>query len=76
MDIGNPKSYGSVIYNSENLEYIIEGSGYNIRFDRDEFHYLWKRIKGDFMLRAIVEFIGNSTKSHRNIDWMIRYNLS
>ena len=75
-DIGNTKIPGSVIYNPDNEEYIIEGSGYNIWFERDEFHYLWKEIKGDFILRTRIEFIGNGVEPHRKIGWMIRNDLS
>lgn len=75
-DIGNPKLPGSVIYNPVSEEYIIEGSGYNIWFERDEFHYLWRQMKGDFILTARIEFIGNGVEAHRKIGWMIRNDLS
>src|SRR4030043_71174 len=75
-DIGNVELAGSVLYNSENQEYILEGSGYNIWFERDEFHYLWRKIKGDFILKARVEFKGQGVEPHRKIGWMIRNDLS
>jgi regulation of enolase protein 1 (concanavalin A-like superfamily) len=75
-DIGNPKIQGSAIYNPDNEEYIIEGAGYNIWFERDEFLYLWREIKGDFILSARIEFIGNGVEPHRKIGWMIRNDLS
>lgn len=75
-DIGNPKIPGSVIYNPVGEEYIIEGSGYNIWFKRDEFHYLWRQIKGDFILTARIEFIDKGVEAHRKIGWMIRNDLS
>jgi TolB protein len=75
-DIGNTKLPGSVIYNPVNEEYIIEGSGYNIWFERDEFHYLWRKIKGDFILTARIEFINSGVEPHRKIGWMIRNDLS
>ena len=45
LDIGNPRITGSVVYNPVNEEYIIEGAGYNIWFERDEFHYLYNKIR-------------------------------
>jgi regulation of enolase protein 1 (concanavalin A-like superfamily) len=75
-DIGNPKLPGSVIYNPGSEEYIIEGSGYNIWFERDEFHYLWRQVKGDFVLTARIEFIDKGVEPHRKIGWMIRNDLS
>jgi regulation of enolase protein 1 (concanavalin A-like superfamily) len=75
-DIGNVELPGSAIYNPENQEYVLEGSGYNIWFERDEFHYLWQKAKGDFVLKARVEFIGKGIEPHRKIGWMIRNDLS
>jgi hypothetical protein len=75
-DIGNPKLKGSVMFNPETGEYVIEGAGYNIWLDRDEFQYLWKKIKGDFILKATVEFVGQGVEAHRKIGWMIRNDLS
>ena len=53
----------------------MEGSGKNIWFDRDEFHFLYKKIKGDFILTAHVEFIGKGVDPHRKIGWMARNSL-
>jgi TolB protein len=75
-DIGNPKLAGSAVFNPETSEYVIEGAGYNIWFDRDEFHYLWRKIKGDFILKARVDFVGQGVEAHRKIGWMIRNDLS
>lgn len=74
-DIGNLERPGSVTYNPENQEYQIEGSGANIWSATDEFQFLWKRIKGNFILTAKVEFIGKGIEPHRKIGWMIRQSL-
>ena len=74
-DIGNIEKIGSVRYIESLQEYIIEASGENMWFDHDEFHFLWRRIKGDFILRAHVEFIGDGVEDHRKLGWMIRQNL-
>jgi hypothetical protein len=52
--------------------YTLRGAGYNIWFGRDEFHYLYKKITGDFILTANVEFTGKGTDAHRKTGWMIR----
>lgn len=74
-DIGNSEIKGNVHYNSTSQEYIIEASGENMWFGYDEFHFLWRQIKGDFILRAEVEFIGTGVDAHRKLGWMIRENL-
>ena len=74
-DIGNVEKPGGVTYDSENQTYTMEGAGSNIWFGKDEFHYLWKKIKGDFILTAQVEFIGKGIEAHRKIGWMVRQSL-
>jgi TolB protein len=71
-DIGNPKNKGSVIFDSQTQTYTLNGSGYNIWFNRDEFRYLYKAIKGDFIATANFEFAGDGTEGHRKIGWMLR----
>jgi hypothetical protein len=64
-DVGIPQHSGSAAYNPEIQEYTVEGSGTNIWFNKDEFHFAWKKIKGDFLLTAKVEFIGKGVEAHR-----------
>jgi TolB protein len=71
-DIGNPKKAGEARYEEATQTYYIKGAGSNIWFNRDEFHYLYNKIKGDFMLTANFEFTGQGGDPHRKIGWMIR----
>ena len=71
-DIGNPKVKGSAEYNAADQSYTLKGGGYNIWFERDEFHYLYNKIKGDFVLTANFEFVGKGKNAHRKIGWMVR----
>jgi len=71
-DIGNPKMIGSAIYNQPDQSYTLRGGGYNIWFERDEFHYLFNKIKGDFILTANFEFVGKGNNPHRKSGWMVR----
>jgi TolB protein len=71
-DVGNPKNMGNSQYNKETHTYTITGSGYNIWFNRDEFQFLFKQIKGDFTATANFQFMGPTGNNHRKIGWMIR----
>jgi len=71
-DIGNPKLAGSAIYDAETQTYTLTGAGYNIWFERDEFHYLYNELKGDFILTANFAFEGEGNNAHRKIGWMLR----
>lgn len=75
LDIGNPKLAGSAQYTKKTKEYTLKGSGYNIWFERDEFHYLFKKLSGDFTVTADFEFVGPGTDPHRKVGWMVRESL-
>ena len=71
-DIGSPKLLGSAAFIEPEQSYILKGSGYNIWFERDEFHFAYNKIKGDFIVTANFEFIGTGSNAHRKIGWMVR----
>lgn len=74
-DVGNVLHPGSATYNAETQQYLVEGSGINMWFDHDEFHFVWKKMKGDFILTANAEFIGKGAEQHRKWGWMVRSTL-
>ena len=74
-DVGKPAKPGSVVYDGAKQTYKITGSGTNMWAGRDEFHYVWKRMKGNFILRARVDFLGNGVDPHRKIGWIVRQSL-
>ncbi len=74
-DIGNIKLKGSLQYNNETQQYTISGSGQNIWGMHDDFHFAWKKLKGDFILDAQLQFVGKGTNAHRKIGWMVRHSL-
>ncbi|HEY5462364.1 MAG TPA: biopolymer transporter TolR [Hanamia sp.] len=74
-DVGKVLHAGKAIYNSNTGDYLVSGSGSNIWFTSDEFHFVWKRMKGDFILRARGKFFGKGVEEHRKFGWMVRQNL-
>jgi Tol biopolymer transport system component len=74
-DIGNPKKAGSSSYDATTQTYTMTGGGYNIWFNRDEFQYLYKRIKGDFILTADFALSRPEGNGHKKVGWMIRESL-
>jgi TolB protein len=72
QDIGKPKLNGSAKYDKVTHSYTITGAGYNIWFNRDEFQYVFRKIKGDFTATANFEFKGADGNGHRKIGWMLR----
>ncbi len=75
IDVGNPKVKGNTIYNKTTQIYTLKGGGYNIWFERDEFQYSYKKLKGDFILTANFEFVGDGVDPHRKVGWMVRESI-
>ena len=46
--------------------------GVNMWAPRDEFQFAWKRMTGDFILQARVEFLGTGVDPHRKAGWIVR----
>jgi TolB protein len=74
-DVGTNVKPGSATYIPETRQYIISGAGYNIWGDHDEFQFVWKKMKGDFILYTRAEFLGNWVDYHRKVGWMVRKTL-
>lgn len=71
-DIGNPAIKGATSYNVNTQSYQLKGGGYNIWFTRDEFHYAFRKVNGDFILTANLKLLGTGKDPHRKIGWMVR----
>ena len=72
QDVGDPKLKGAVVYDKENQTYTMSGAGKNMWATEDQFHFLWKKIKGDFIVRATIQFIGKGSADHRKIGIIAR----
>jgi Tol biopolymer transport system component len=75
MDVGGPKGTGSCVYDSTAGKYEVAGSGMNMWIGHDEFHFVYKQLKGDFILTARGRFLGEGADPHRKLGWMIRRSL-
>jgi TolB protein len=71
-DIGSPGIAGRSSYNPISQEYQLSAGGVNMWDRRDEFHFAWRTITGDFILQARVQFVGAGTDPHRKAGLMIR----
>jgi Tol biopolymer transport system component len=74
-DVGNPQTAGDASYDTVRQQYLVSGSGYNVWFDHDEFHFVWKRLSGDFIVRASARFPEQGVDPHRKLGWMVRSDL-
>lgn len=74
-DVGSNVKPGSATFIPATGQYVITGAGYNVWGDHDEFQYVWKKMKGDFILYARAEFLGTWVNYHRKVGWMVRKSL-
>ena len=75
-DIGNPLLKGNTVYNEKDQTYLLSGGGNNIWLKEDQFQFLYKKIKGDFIISATAKFIGKGVAGHRKIGIMAREDLT
>ena len=74
-DVGTVMHAGSVQYDSAKGEYAISGSGANMWFNEDDFHFVWKKVSGDFSLQADIRWQGEGGEAHRKACLVIRQGL-
>src|SRR2546421_8924099 len=54
-DVGKPAKPGRAVFDPAAKSYAIAGGGENMWFTNDSFHFLWKRVSGDFTLQAAID---------------------
>ncbi len=74
-DVGQPKVAGSITYDAAKHEYTLAGAGLNMWTNHDEFQFVWKKIKGDFIVTARGEFLAEGGDQHKKFGWIARANL-
>ena len=75
-DVGAPSRHGSTSYDATRQRYTIAGSGQNMWGDHDDFHFVWKRMAGDFILTTRARLLGKGVEAHRKLGWTVRSSLA
>jgi hypothetical protein len=52
--------------------YLVSSAGVNMWDVRDEFHFVWTHLQGDFLLHARVDFLGPNHEPHRKAGCIVR----
>ncbi|MEQ1825862.1 MAG: alpha/beta hydrolase-fold protein [Pirellula sp.] len=71
-DVGAVLHAGTTRFDSQNQTYELTGSGKNMWAKQDEFHIVWKKMKGDFSVSASAKLLGQGVEAHRKLGCMIR----
>ena len=74
-DVGKVTPAGSTSYDPRREAYVVAGAGQNMWAEHDDFHFVWTRLSGNFLVSARVRFLGPGVEEHRKIGWTIRPTL-
>ncbi|MBX2815354.1 MAG: hypothetical protein KTR24_05140 [Saprospiraceae bacterium] len=74
IDVGDPVSKGAANLVAEQA-YQIKGAGSNMWFDRDEMHFLYREVQGDFCISGSFEWQSPGHNAHRKMGWTARRSL-
>jgi TolB protein len=73
-DVGQTLA-GSTVYVPNRGIYVITGGGENMWAGTDAFHYVWRRVSGDFIATSSVQIVGTGGIPHRKAGWVVRQSL-
>ena len=74
-DVGLVHIPGSCGHDAATQTYTIAGAGHNIWAERDAFHFVWKRLTGNFIVTTNAMLLGTGVNAHRKLGWMARTSL-
>ena len=74
-DVGRVSHVGSASYDASRQSYLVTGAGRNMWGAQDDFHFVWKRLTGNFILSTRAAFTGRGGEAHRKLGWTIRPSL-
>ncbi|MFZ5495637.1 MAG: TolB family protein [Verrucomicrobiota bacterium] len=74
-DVGAPAIAGATSYDPSIQHYRMSAGGINMWGATDQHHFAWNRLKGDFIVRARIEFVGQGVDPHRKAGWIARASL-
>ncbi|NUO62157.1 MAG: TolB family protein [Gemmatimonadaceae bacterium] len=74
-DVGAPSRRGSASYDAARQRYTVAGAGRNMWGDRDELHFVYRRLTGDFILTTRARLLGKGKEPHRKLGWTVRSTL-
>jgi len=74
-DVGNPETQGNTLYDKDHQSYVITGVGSDMWYEHDEFHFSWRRLTGDFIIRARAHFLDDNVEPLRKLGLIVRSSL-
>lgn len=75
QDVGTVLHSGAAEFDAAHNTYTVSGSGENMWFASDNFHYVWTKASGDVALTAEIALLGSTGDNHRKAFLMLRQTL-
>ncbi len=75
QDLGTILRPGGGHFDEGKGNYTVSGSGANLWFGVDDFHFVWKKVSGDVAFSADIDFVGEKGNAHRKAVLMVRQSL-
>jgi TolB protein len=76
IDMGNVYAGGAAMFDAASQTYTIRSTGNGTSDVSDEYHFLWKSIQGDFILRAEVDLHATNGVEAASFGWAVRNTIS
>lgn len=73
--VGAVQLTGSCTYDEDQQSYVITGAGACGSGERDAFHFVYRRMRGDFIATVQAGFTGQGASDQRSLGWMARTSL-
>ena len=74
-EVGVVRHGGSAQFDATREVYVVTGSGANMWFTNDAFHFVWKKVSGDVDLSADIHFLDTAGVDHRKACLLLRQSL-
>jgi TolB protein len=74
-DVGTVLHPGSLEYDPSRQTYVVTGSGENMWFATDAFHFVWKKVSDNVSLTADISFANTGGNAHKKAVLMVRQSL-
>jgi TolB protein len=71
-DIGAVGIPGSSAFDRDSQEYLLSASGGDMWADHDDYQFAWKKVRGDFLIQAMTQFLGAGGDPHRKMGLIVR----
>jgi hypothetical protein len=74
-EVGTVRRAGDARFEAARDVYVVSGSGANMWFTNDAFHFVWKQVSGDVNLSADIRFLDTNAEPHRKACLLVRQSL-